>query len=142
MKKEILIVIILACLNVSFATAKDITVTTMNNCQGTEYSAIGDATPSPGNVFIVAEVKLENHGYQSFSVDPADFVLSTSSFNHKSSPVTYYLDKIGKSSLPVGSLPDGGNIDGYIAFEVPQGTSDYKVKYDGWEKVNLEYNCG
>jgi hypothetical protein len=113
----------------------------MNNCIGNEYPSIGDAYAGSGNSFLVIELKVVNNGYESFSVDPGYFKLATPNFNYKISPVTYYLDKIGKRTLPSGSIPNGGAISGCVAYEVPSRTSGYNIRYDGWEKVNIEYNC-
>jgi hypothetical protein len=113
----------------------------MNNCIGNEYPSIGDAYAGSGNSFLVIELKVVNNGYESFSVDPGYFKLATPNFNYKISPVTYYLDKIGKRTLPSGSIPNGGTISGCVAYEVPSGTNDYNIKYDGWENVNIGYNC-
>jgi hypothetical protein len=137
-------VFMLLCLSASIAAASDgsyILIKTFNNCHGTMYPAIGEAKPLGGNVFIVAGLSIENHGYDSFSVDPGIFILATNSFEYKSSPATYYLDRVGLKPLPSGNLPNGGNIDGYVAFELPSGTSNYNVRYGGWENVEITYNC-
>lgn len=145
MVRYICAVLILLCLSASFASASDgsyILMKRLDNCQGTEYSSIGDATPIGGSTFIVAGLIIENHGYDSFSVDPGTFILSTKSFEYKSSPATYYLDKVGLKPLPSGNLPNGGSIEGYVAFEVPSGTRNYEVQYGGWENVEIQYICG
>lgn len=142
MARYVCAVFILLCLSASIAAASgSILIKTLNGCQLTEYPAIGEARPAGGNVFIVAGLSIENHGYESFSVNPSIFKLATSSFVYESSPATYYLDKIGLKSLPSGNLPNGGSIEGYVAFEVPSGNRNSKVQYGGWEKVEIQYIC-
>jgi hypothetical protein len=113
----------------------------MGNCQGTEYSEIGSAKPSLGNTFFVVGLVIENHGYDSFSVDPSSFKAFINNFGYSNSPATYYLDNVGKKILPVGNLNDGGSINGYVAFEIPSDRQDVDVRYAGWEDVNPTYEC-
>lgn len=144
MFKKLAIALILTCLGASLAAGSGpyILIKSLNNCQGSEYSEIGSAKPTQGNTFLVVGLQIENHGYEGFSVDPSSFSLTINNFDYKNAPATYYLDQVGKKILPSGNLKNGGNINGYIAFEVPSGSKGYKVAYTGWEKVTVEYKCG
>lgn len=144
MEKLLIAVLVLAVLGTSLAFGNDdsyILIKKMDNCHGTEYSEIGSSKPSGGNVFLVAGLIIENHGYDSVAVDPSSFSAVINGFAYRSSPATYYLDKMGKKILPSGNLNNGASIDGYVAFEIPAGSKDYDVTYTGWENVKPKYEC-
>ena len=144
MQKHLTTILLLVFLGTSLALGSDgsyIQIKKMNNCQGTEYSEIGSAKPSDGNIFLVVGLIIENHGYDSFSLDPSSFSIVVNNFGYRNSPATYYLDKVGKKILPSGNLNNGGSIDGYVAFEIPSGSQDYNVTYTGWEDIKPRYQC-
>jgi Domain of unknown function (DUF4352) len=144
MKKLLTAILLLAVLGTSLALGSDnpyILIKKMDNCQGTEFSEIGSSRPADGNVFLVVGLLIENHGYDSISIEPSSFSAFVNGFGYRNSPATYYLDKVGKKILPSGNLNNGASIDGYVAFEIPTGSKDYNVTYTGWEDVKPIYQC-
>jgi hypothetical protein len=122
-----------------------INVTGLNGgCNKVLYSNIGNTKASDGNVFIVTGLRIEYNGEKSVSVDPSYFQLKLGSKGYNNAAATYYLDKIGKTPLPVLTLYGGGKVEGYIAYEVPENEKDesYEMKYTGWEDVKMnDYSC-
>lgn len=144
MAKVIFIVLILVSMILSLEVgicSPYIQIERMNNCRGIEYLKIGDTRPMENYIFIVMGLNIKNNGYESFSVDPSYFKLSTEGSKYDHSPLTYYLDRDGKEPLISDSLANGESVNGYVAFEVPQAIAAYQVIYQGWEDVEIQYIC-
>ena len=83
--------------------------------------------PSPGNVFLVVNMTINNLGYDSFSVNPFYFSLASNNIKYSSSFYSYSLP----NNLQSVDILNGGSLTGSLAFEVPSGTATYSMQYEG-----------
>jgi len=85
------------------------------------------ATPSQGKTFLVINMTLKNHGYQSFSVNPNYFAVVIDNVAYPYDSSTFST----KSPLTSATLLDGGKTAGYLVYQVPKGTATYNLRYVG-----------
>jgi hypothetical protein len=123
--------------------AGTVTVKTLNNCQPiNHYDKIGSYQAASGNTFLVVGLEISYAGSDTFSVDPSFFSATVNNIDWKSSAATYDLGKIGLNPLPAVALRDGSTIKGYIAYEVPASSNGFIVRYTGYDKVDINSQCG
>ncbi|MGB8217859.1 MAG: DUF4352 domain-containing protein [Candidatus Methanoperedens sp.] len=91
---------------------------------------------NPGNVFLVITMNIENHGYEKFHVSPSFFHLIANNIKYVESG-SYQLDDV----LARVDIPDGGSINGSIAFEVPSNIGSYQLQYSGAGDYNIIYKA-
>jgi hypothetical protein len=89
----------------------------------------------PGYTYLVVSLDIENKGYDSFNTGSWNFAAIVSNVEYDTTWVT--LD----DRLKVVNLLDGGRISGKLAFEVPKEVTStgYQLKYQGWERYNIEW---
>ncbi|MCZ7403227.1 MAG: DUF4352 domain-containing protein [Candidatus Methanoperedens sp.] len=88
----------------------------------------------PGNVFLVISMNIENHGYEKFHASPYIFNLIANNLTYGQSG-SYQLDDV----LAIVDIPDGGSINGSIAFNVPSNIGNYQLQYTGAGDYNIIY---
>ena len=89
---------------------------------------------SPGFVYIIVNMTIQNNGYESFDIYPQnDFYAVADSVLYSTTPVSYL-----ENELPgeFGIL-DGGTVTGSLAFEVPEGTTAFSMQYEGYGNIQL-----
>lgn len=111
-----------------------------------EYSAtrkdkIGSGTfadtPDEGNEYLILDVTVTNEGYEEVSTNPYNFQVIVNNQKRDQAFVT----NLDNEMENVG-LMDGGTQSGKIAFEVPEGTTDYELLFEpgaGFVDYNIEY---
>jgi len=85
------------------------------------------AEASQGKTFLIINMKLENHGYQTFSVNPNYFAVVIDNVAYPYDSSTFST----KSPLTSATLLDGGKTAGYLVYQVPKGTTTYNLRYVG-----------
>ena len=90
------------------------------NFAGKFYSIMGYSSPDPGKKFLVIDLTIENHGYDSFDTDPYRFKVTADKVQYDIAGASYYLDSIGKAMLDSVTLRDGGKISGFLAYKFLQ----------------------
>jgi len=89
---------------------------------------------APGNVFLVISMNIENHGYDKFHVSSYIFNLIANNITYGQSG-SYQLDDV----LATVDIPDGGSINGSVAFNVPSNIGNYQLKYSGVGDYSIIY---
>ena len=114
---------------------QNVLVKSADNCSGQIVSKIGeDYIPSIGKTYLVVDIEIKNNGYDTlFPVSPSYFAVLVDGNQYYNSYATYGLDTALKMPhLTDTELGNGNSIKGYIAFEIPQGSSKkYELKYAG-----------
>ncbi len=95
---------------------------------------IGEYNEAPqGKKYMILTLEIENRGYNTFSTNPLYWKVEVDNIQYSISIATYSLiDK-----LDTVEIKDGGKIKGTLAFEVPEGAKEYKVKYDAFQEYNI-----
>ncbi|WP_157858935.1 DUF4352 domain-containing protein [Methanococcus maripaludis] len=92
--------------------------------------------PDSGKVFLIVSVKLENHGYEEFYVNPTNFELVVDNVAYDPDTATYSLDGYIDSL----TLKNGGKTSGVLAFQIPKDSSNsYSLEYNSisWTDYNI-----
>jgi hypothetical protein len=85
--------------------------------KGSTATKIGNLKQAgAGSYYWIADLTIENHGYEKFVVDPATFVVMVAGGFKNIDKATYYLDSIGKTPLPNIELANGETAKGSLAF--------------------------
>ena len=119
----------------SGALAGTVTTKILNDCQGQYFKEIGSYQAETGKTFLVAGLSIEFAGSSSdsFYIDSSVFDAEVSGVKYPYSLATFSLGPLGLSPLKTTTLVDGGSTTGYLAFEVPDGTNEFTIKYVGDE---------
>jgi hypothetical protein len=89
---------------------------------------------NPGKVFLVITMNIENHGYEKFPASPYLFYLIVNNIKYGESG-SYQLDDV----LDRVDVPDGGSINGSVAFIVPSNIGSYQLQYGRTGDYNIIY---
>ncbi len=99
--------------------------------------SLGDfSKPKAGNTFLVVTMTIKNNGYDKFGTNQLYFSVVTNNVKRDSSFDSGMLT----DKLDLVDLLDGGSTTGSLAFEVPTGTTDYKLQYKSFDDYNIIYN--
>lgn len=102
---------------------------------GTKKDKIGSGTfadtPDEGNVYLILDITVKNKGYDSVSTNPFNFGVIVNKQKRDAAFVTNL-----ENEIETVELMDGGTESGKIAFEVPEGTTEYELVF---EDYNIEY---
>ncbi len=106
---------------------------------GTLYDKISYSEARTRRTFMVVKLDLKNHGYDEFSVSPADYSAVVDGIEYDYSSATYSLGNMGLTPLESVKLRDGTETSGYIAFEIPKGKTSFEIEYTGfsWDDYNF-----
>lgn len=91
--------------------------------------------PDAGKVFLLIKMSIENHGYNSFAVNPNYFGVIIDKVAYPYDKATYST----KSPITSLTLLDGGRTDGYLVFQIPSDKSSYTLGYVGPGDYNIIY---
>ncbi|MCP3684057.1 MAG: DUF4352 domain-containing protein [bacterium] len=93
--------------------------------------------PDDGYKYIIADLDITNNGYEEFEVNSYNYYLIGNKVKYDRE-CSWICDKDVR--LPAVTLLDGGNVSGYLAFEIPKGASPSVIGYDAvWEEYNIEW---
>jgi tetratricopeptide (TPR) repeat protein len=100
---------------------------------------LGYSEADPGKQYILVNIKVENHGYDEFNLDPFCIKMIVNKIVYDR--VYLSLATNGYPPLEEVTLQDGGEMSGYIAFSVPDGTDEYSLRYDqwSWDDYNIKW---
>lgn len=91
---------------------------------------------SPGKIFLIVTMTIENKGYQSLNTNPNYFSVIIDNIKYSYVSETYSLS----DKLDTIDILDGGTITGSIAFLIPADANKYKLVYDqSFRNYNIEY---
>jgi len=112
---------------------RPVSVKILNNCQGQSFKEIGPYEAGSGKVFLVVglEIELEGSSSDSFYVDSSFFQVDINGNKYPYSLATFSLEPLGLKPLETMTLGNGKKINGYMAFEVPEGFKDFRIEYIG-----------
>jgi hypothetical protein len=90
--------------------------------------------PRPGYFFLVVSLNIENHGYNEVSVSQFFFTITIDGKEYNNLFVNGLPDK-----LVSATLRDNDSTSGNLAFEVPEGSSDFTIKYKYESSFNVQW---
>lgn len=136
------ILVIIALIMPGCGSSENATTTTTYEGQViviTYYSApfesisggVSSSPPSEGNMFLLVNLKIENHGYTTFKVSHYHFSIEVDGQKYVDSFLFDLPDQL--TSI---TLHDGDSIQGNLVFEVPEGTTDFEI----FNKYASSYN--
>lgn len=88
-----------------------------------------------GKTFLVIEMTLENHGYDTLEINPNYFGVVIDKVVYPYDKATFSTD----SPLTSLTLLDGGATSGYLVFQIPEGKTKYELFYGGPEDAEVIY---
>jgi len=99
-------------------------------------------TPTPGNIYLVVNITVENDGYNSFDlgsygeVYAMDFYIVANGVRHdveafETGHLQNYLQPI--------KVPNGGEASGNLVFQVPTQTTTFSLEYGGSGTYNIQW---
>jgi hypothetical protein len=86
------------------------------------------ALPNEGFEYLLVNLSIENKGVDSFKASPNSFFVEANNKICDSNEVTKKLDNPLKSV----DLRDGNSIKGDLIFEVPKGSTEFNIKFSGF----------
>lgn len=98
---------------------------------GTILHKIGYSEADPGKEYMLVKIDVENHGYDEFDLDPSCFKMIVDKIIYDREYMSSMAEE-GYPPLEEVTLADGGELSGYIVFEVPDGTTSYGMRYKQW----------
>jgi len=95
---------------------------------------IGYDKPDEGYTYLIVTLDIENKIDRKFKTSPSFFnvIVNGVEYSHWGTP---YLD----DELKPVELHRGGRISGSIAFEVPEGTTEYELTYWSVEPIRIQW---
>jgi hypothetical protein len=90
--------------------------------------------PRTGYFFLIVNLNIENHGYNKFSVSQYFFTIISNGKEYTASYVNGLPDK-----LAIGDVHDNESTSGNLAFEVPEGTTDFEIVYKYASSYNIQW---
>ena len=91
----------------------------------------------PGNVWLVLDMEIENHGYESFIASPGYFQVIVDHILYDAR--FCFLWSCEKDELEHTTLMDQGRVSGRVYFEVPELVTNvgYQPRYLLWKSFNV-----
>jgi hypothetical protein len=134
--KRVLLLMAIMEIASSGALAGTAIIKVLDNCQGEFFEEIGPYKAESDNNFLVVEIDIEFAGTSSdsFFVDASVFNALVDGIEYPYSIATFSLDSLDYSPLSTVTLRNGEKTTGHLAFEVPDGTTEFKIKYVGKEE--------
>jgi hypothetical protein len=107
------------------------------------------STPEFGKIYLLVDITISNHGYDNVYTNPGCFQVEINKVKYGYDAASY-LNEIGgaydiggasKPMLDTVDLGDGGQISGYLVFQIPRDAPRYNLIYDpGYPPMKVRYN--
>lgn len=110
------------------------------NYSGQTIDKISYTTPDIGKTFLLVDITIANHGYDDVSTNPGNFYIEINNVKYGYDSSSYSLKEIGKHTLEMADLADGGQISGYLVFQIPANENKYQLIYDNYEGYDVRYD--
>ena len=113
------------------------------NCSGQAIDQISQySTPAIGKTYLLMNITIANHGYNDVYTNPNHFQVEVNKVKYGYDSASYNLARIGIPILDTNAhLADGGQISGYLVFQIPADTTEYELIYDpGYPPMTVRYN--
>jgi len=92
-----------------------------------EYVGMKEHPSNNGMVYLIITYHIENHGYDSFNVNPYYWKCIVNNIQYEHDVATYYLN----DHFSTQEILDNGKISGSIAFQIPKSSNyTYELRYD------------
>ncbi len=100
--------------------------------------------PDIGKIYLLVYITISNHGYDNVYTNPICFQVEVNKVKYGYDGASHMLSYIGKPMLDTVDLGDGGQISGYLVFQIPVDTTRYELIYNPIypsenEKVRYNY---
>lgn len=92
------------------------------------------ATPKEGNIFMLLDMTIENRSGGPFNIDPLGFFVVAGGTDY---PRAFVFEL--QNAIQLGVVQDNGSLTGKLLFEVPAGTSDFTMKYQGDKPYKIQW---
>jgi hypothetical protein len=88
-------------------------------------------SPAIGKIYLLVHITITNHGYADVYTNPNFFQVEVNHVKYGYDGASYNLDQIGKPILDTNAhLGDGGQISGYLVFQIPADTTNWTLIFD------------
>ena len=135
-----LILLLVALLPVSMASAEQYVQV---DSSGQAINHISPySTPNVGKIYLLVHITIANHGYDDVYTNPNNFRVEVNKVKYGYDSASFSLDQIGKPILDANAhLSDGGQISGYLVFQIPADTKRFEIIYHpGYPPMKVRYN--
>jgi len=85
------------------------------------------STAEPGKTFLLVDITVANHGYESVNTNPNYFQVEVNNVRYDYDTATYSIPEMGLPKLDNADVGDGGQISGYLAFQIPDGATKFSL---------------
>jgi hypothetical protein len=113
---------------------KEVVITYSANTSSHIGTLLISFEPKPGNIFIVLDMTIENHGYATFALDPLAFSIVANGATYKRAMVVGL-----ENEILMGVVKDNSSTTGKLAFEVPADTGSFDVQYKGEDNDTIRW---
>jgi hypothetical protein len=104
---------------------------TVADAEGGKWSF---SPPKPGYMFLVVSLNITNHGYESFTVSQFFFTITVDGKEYNASYVGGLFEK-----LAPGTLHDNESTNGNLAYEIPEGNTNFTISYKYASSFDIQW---
>jgi hypothetical protein len=104
---------------------------TVADAEGGKWSF---SPPKPGYMFLVVSFNITNHGYERFTVSQFFFTITVNGKEYDAAYVTGLIDKLAPNDLH-----DNESAHGNLAYEIPEGNTDFTISYKYASSFNIQW---
>ncbi|MEM2955231.1 MAG: DUF4352 domain-containing protein [Nitrososphaerales archaeon] len=105
----------------------------------TTMDSVSSWKADAGKTLLVVNMTIENHGYDSFYLDPSNFEAVVDSVVYRHSIITHFLDDVGYIPMQPVYLLDKGKVVCAIAFEIPKDYQSISLRHIWALQYNIEW---
>lgn len=100
------------------------------------------ASPDVGKEFLLVDITIASHGYDDVFTNPNRFQVEVNNVKYGYDTASHSLENIGKPILDTDAhLGNGGQISGYLVFQIPAGATNWVLVFDGgYPRKEVRYN--
>jgi len=96
--------------------------------------------PDIGKEYMLVSITIANHGYDYVIPSMDNFEVVVKNVKYAFENVSYNLDIIGKPYFQIAELGDGGQISGYLVYQIPADATDWALIFDHYTPKEIRYN--
>jgi len=105
----------------------------------TTMDSISSWKAEAGKTLLVVNMTIENHGYDSFYLDPLNFEAVVDGVVYKHSIITHFLDDVGYIPMQPVYLLNEGKVVCAIAFEISKGYQSISLRHMWALQYNIKW---
>jgi len=139
--KPILLIIGIVLLVVGMASATQYVELNYHAEQQTNHISV--MTPDVGKTFLLVNIAITNYGYEDVFTNPNYFYVEVNNVRYGYDSASFLLKDLSMPILDTNAhLADGGQISGYLVFQVPADAKRLTLIYDdgSYPAKEVRYN--